>query len=229
MTPRPSNSGRRPKLERPAEHDQKTRCRLLEAAGRVFADKGCDRATGREICSLAGTNTAAVNYYFGGMEALYAEVVAEAYRRLIGLDALSAAVASQAEPAAKLRAGIELIARTLTGQGLGSWELRVIGREIVSPSPVADSVREREIFPKTRILASIVSDLMGLPQDHPAVARGCMNVAGPIFMLLVMDRSSMRRLFPKLGFHRDQLEGLVDHLVRFALAGLASTAAAAQE
>ncbi|MBP7933551.1 MAG: CerR family C-terminal domain-containing protein [Phycisphaerae bacterium] len=229
MRSRISDRGRRRQILELKAHEQGTRRRLFEAAGRVFAERGYDRATGKEICSLAGTNTAAVNYHFGGMEALYAEVVAEAYRRLIRLDALSAAVAGQTHPAAKLRAGIELIARTLTVQGSGSWELRVIGREIVSPSPVVDSVRDREIFPKTRILASIVSELMGLPQDHPAVARGCMSVAGPIVMLLVMDRSSMRRLFPKLAFGRDQLERLVDHLVQFALAGLESVAATANE
>ena len=44
-----------------------TRAQLLEAAGEIFAEKGLDRATGKEIADRAGTNSAAVNYYFGGL------------------------------------------------------------------------------------------------------------------------------------------------------------------
>ena len=34
----------------------------------------------------AGTNAAAINYHFGGIEGLYAAVLCEAHRRLISLD-----------------------------------------------------------------------------------------------------------------------------------------------
>jgi len=50
-----------------------TRKRLLAAAGRVFAEKDYRRATIAEICRLAGTNIAAVNYHFGDKETLYRE------------------------------------------------------------------------------------------------------------------------------------------------------------
>ena len=43
-----------------------TQLKLLEAAGRVFAEKGFQKATVREIVKAAGLrNIAAVNYYFG--------------------------------------------------------------------------------------------------------------------------------------------------------------------
>ena len=51
-----------------------TRENLLLAAGKVFADKGYEKATVREICKAAGvSNLAAVNYYFGDKERLYIE------------------------------------------------------------------------------------------------------------------------------------------------------------
>src|SRR5262245_41172153 len=158
------------------EEDQGTRRRLLEAAGQVFAEKGFERATGKEICERAGTNTAAVNYYFGGMEGLYAAVFQEAHSRLVTLDALSAAVADKADARSKLEAILDLFVRTLTGPASSSWVLRVVGREMVAPSPSLDELREKEILPKARILRSIVGELMGLPEDHPAVARGCVSI-----------------------------------------------------
>ena len=48
--------------------------RLLETALEVFARKGFHDATVAEICKKARANVASINYYFGGKEALYAEV-----------------------------------------------------------------------------------------------------------------------------------------------------------
>jgi len=202
--------------------EQTTRQRLLEAAGQVFAEKGFDRATGKEICERAGTNTAAVNYYFGGIEGLYVAVVEEANRRLVTLDALSAAVAGEADAKVKLEAVIGLLVRTLTSPTSSSWAMRVMGREVVAPSPVLDNLREKEFLPRSRILRGIVGELMGLPEDHPAVARGCVSVMAPCFMLLVCDRRILKRMFPRFGFGPEDAEAVIRHLVRFALAGLSA-------
>ena len=51
---------------------ERAREQLLEAAGEVFAEKGYGRATSKEICERAGMNSASVNYYFAGVEPLYA-------------------------------------------------------------------------------------------------------------------------------------------------------------
>jgi AcrR family transcriptional regulator len=208
--------------------DSGTRARLLEAAGQVFAEKGFDRATGKEICERAGTNAAAVNYYFGGMEGLYAAVLWEAHGRLVPFAALASAVAGKADARAKLEAMLGLIAEALTGPASASWVLRVLGREVVAPSPAVDALRQREFLPKTRILKAVVGELMGLPPDHPAVARGCINVIAPCMLLLIFDRRMLKGAFPGLGLAPDDAPGLVRHLVRYALAGLSAIAADAR-
>src|SRR5262249_30441501 len=49
-----------------------TKTRLLDAAGKVFAEKGRDQASVRDILKEAGIkNIAAVNYYFGDKDSLY--------------------------------------------------------------------------------------------------------------------------------------------------------------
>src|SRR5271163_4722221 len=79
---RPIRPARRPKSE---EERPGTREHLLEAAGHVFAQKGFEGTTAKEICERAGTNTAAVNYYFGGIEALYGAVMEEARNRIFSV------------------------------------------------------------------------------------------------------------------------------------------------
>ena len=59
-----SQSVHKTRKRRPAASDP-TREKLLDVAGRIFADRGYRAATIREICLAAGANVAAVNYHFG--------------------------------------------------------------------------------------------------------------------------------------------------------------------
>ena len=51
-----------------------TRQRLIDAAGTIFAEKGYEAASVRDICQQASANIAAVNYHFGSKENLVNEV-----------------------------------------------------------------------------------------------------------------------------------------------------------
>ncbi|MCF8032967.1 MAG: CerR family C-terminal domain-containing protein [Desulfarculaceae bacterium] len=61
------------KLE-PHNNGDATRERILDEAERLFAQKGYDAVTVREITSAAGAHLAAVNYHFSNKENLYLEV-----------------------------------------------------------------------------------------------------------------------------------------------------------
>src|SRR6266568_3256030 len=57
-----------------------TRERILEAAEEVFAEKGFNQATVREILKRAAVgNIAAINYHFGDKERLYIATVKNAH------------------------------------------------------------------------------------------------------------------------------------------------------
>src|SRR5919197_484158 len=59
-----------------------TRERLLSTAARLFASRGFQRVTVREICREARANVAAVNYHFGDKLGLYREVLQSAIDRI---------------------------------------------------------------------------------------------------------------------------------------------------
>ena len=60
----------------------RTRARLLEAAERLFAERGFRATSVRALTSEARCNVASVNYHFGGKEGLYREMFR---RRLVAL------------------------------------------------------------------------------------------------------------------------------------------------
>ena len=55
-------------------HGDLTREQILDAAERVFSEKGYNRTTFKEITSAAGSNIASINYHFGNKDKLYLEV-----------------------------------------------------------------------------------------------------------------------------------------------------------
>jgi AcrR family transcriptional regulator len=57
-----------------------TRSRILEVAERLFAERGFENTSVRDITAEADCNVAAVNYHFGGKDNLYVE----AFRGLLG-------------------------------------------------------------------------------------------------------------------------------------------------
>ena len=55
--------------------DRATRRRILDQAAALFAERGFEKVTVREICRAARANVAAVNYHFGDKRSLYVAVV----------------------------------------------------------------------------------------------------------------------------------------------------------
>ena len=137
-----AGSGRGPAAGQPAS----TRERLIEAAVRLFGERGIGTTSLRALTDAAGSNIAAVNYHFGSKEGLLRAVVDQTMRavneeRRLRLDQLEAA--PQPAPVADLvRAFVEPgIGLTQTDGSRGSDIARFIGRVMGEPD-----ARVREIF-----------------------------------------------------------------------------------
>jgi len=222
MANRIARNPRQTRTSRPHDDGVGTRQHLLEVAGQVFAEKGFDRATGKEICQRADANIAAVNYYFGGRDGLYAAVLTEAQSRLLTFNALSVAISGEQSAEKKLKTLIELVVGILTGAVSISWVFRVIGRELIAPSAFVTELRQKEFLPRVRLIKGIVSELLDVPADHPAVARVCINIMAPFAMLAIVDRSTLQSAFPQLRLVHGETDALAQHLLRYALAGIAA-------
>ena len=66
-------------MTRPAEY---TRQSIMKAAVKLFAEKGYQGASVRDIVAKAGVNQAAINYHFKGKDVLYLELLETAFEKL---------------------------------------------------------------------------------------------------------------------------------------------------
>lgn len=215
---------------RKAEGDrEKTREHLLETAGRVFAAKGFDAATGKEICELAGANAAAVAYHFGSLDGLYEAVLLEARNRLASTETLTSVIAGDRDPNAKIESFIALLVKTLAGPGSHSWAARVIGREIISASKICGEFSDGELQGRAELLKTLVSELTGLPREHAVVSRGVASIIAPFLLLLIVDRRRLERAFPTFNIRCDSGDDFTSYMTQFVLGGLAAIAHQAED
>jgi AcrR family transcriptional regulator len=161
-----------------------------------------------------------VNYYFGGIEALYLAVLEEAQNRIFSVQAIGNAIEGKTSPKAKLEAAVGALVQNLLGPVSSSWELRLLARDMVTPSPTSGAAKEKLVLPRARILRRFIGELIGLPENHPAVARGCITLMAPLCMLVLADRHMLKRALPSLGLGPDDAPALAQHMVQYALAGL---------
>lgn len=206
-----------------------TRDRLLEVAGQLFAEKGYDRTTSKEITERAEVNIAAVNYHFGGVEELYSAVIEEASRLIATSDQMNEALEGKHDAKDRLEAFLGLFVRSLAGPASSSWKLRILAREFSAPTIANQPQRKRDRLQKISMLKEIVGDLMELPTDHPAVARSCINVLAPCFILMIGDRPTLKSAFPQLGLRTQDAPALLEHMVQFAIAGMTAVAKEAKQ
>lgn len=200
-----------------------TRALILQVAGRLFAEKGFDRTTSREICLAAGTNMAAVNYHFGSRDGLYEAVLVEAHDQLMRLDALEAIGRSGDTPQERLRSLMALLSQRAVAQE-APWGLRVLVHELmVAPSPHLAALLRKAVLPKVQILMTIVAATLHLPADHPAVQRSMVLLLMPCIMMTVAPRGWLGQIVPAVC---DDPQGLLDDMTSYALAGLAAVSRA---
>src|SRR5262245_37668932 len=133
--------------------------RIIDAAGELFAERGFDATTVRDICQAAEANIAAVNYYFGDKQRLYIEAVVRAHRWRMDRVKLPE-WDSDTRPEKKLEGFIQTFIRRVRTGPDDTWHTRLIMREIANPSDACAELVQSSIRPQFEILLAILHDLL---------------------------------------------------------------------
>jgi AcrR family transcriptional regulator len=205
-------------------HD-KTRQRLLEAAGEVFAEQGFRQATVRDICARAGANVAAVNYHFGDKEKLYSEVLRYAHGCAIDKYPPSLGLPSDAPAEKRMHAFVLSFLQRLLDEGRPAWHAKIMSREMAEPTGAMDSLVDQQIKPHFAYIRQVVIDLLGRKGDEEGIRLCCNSVIGQC-LFYHFGQPVTQRLFPKRVFSMKDAPEIARHITKLTLAGIREIAKA---
>jgi len=198
-----------------------TRERILEEAERLFAQKGYDAVTVREITNAAGTHLAAVNYHFGNKENLYLEVFRARWlerSRKIRQPLLDLEKQEHFTPEDLVRT----LARALLGDSLTAEErlrhAQLISREMGQQSKAFALLTQEAILPFIEMSTRLWQRCLSRPMEPERLKLLALSIFSQVlyfnFARPVVTLATGREYNPEF------VEQLVEHITSFVLYGL---------
>jgi TetR/AcrR family transcriptional regulator, regulator of cefoperazone and chloramphenicol sensitivity len=191
------------------------RSKLVMAALHIFAEKGFEGATTREICELAGTNISAIRYYFGDKAGLYRAAFTEpmcdapchtkieTYADLPLPEALSLFFREFLEP---LKKGEEF-----------RLVMKLHFREMIEPTGAWQQEIDAEIKPQHEAMVSMLRQHLGLKRIDIDVHRLAFAIIGMAVHFYV-GQDVVSAISPQLLSTPKAIDTLADRLAAYSVA-----------
>jgi len=202
-----------------------TKERLLNEAEALFAQKGYDAVTVREITAAAGCNIASINYHFGNKQNLYMEVFRSRWqprvRRIHESFINSLTSQNSSSPAAIVQALAYAFLEGPLSDEERQRHFQLIVKEIAKPTTAFDLMVTEVMRPIFKELAVMLSSAMpdGIGQEDLML-----NIMSIFAMVLHFNfaRAAITRI---TGREYDSAfkARLVDHIIKFSLEGLGAS------
>mgnify|MGYP002624472581 CR=1 FL=1 len=196
---------------------ENTKEALIEAATEIFAEKGYEDATLREICAKAGANNAAINYHFRSKRDLYNETLKQACSGRSICDELDGY--ADATPVERLKQFIQALVERVFDKSKTAIHTRLMLREMAQPTDATEELVRDLIRPDFDYLMEILDEILpgseSAQQKHLiifSIIGQCVyyKIATPVVTLLVSKKE----------FRSYNASLLTDHITRFTLAAL---------
>jgi len=201
-----------------------TRERLLDQAERLFAMKGFEAVSVREITGAAGSNLAAVNYHFGNKMNLYMQVFRERWVHRTRRIRQSFARRLSGRSAPSLQEVVHAMARAFLDGPLTDEERRhhvmLMQRELSQPTEALKMVVEEVMRPHQQDLIELIRPRLPAGVDEERLRLCVLSILG-VTIYFTFARPTVSMIIK-----RDYDEGfknmLIEHIASFALNGINS-------
>jgi AcrR family transcriptional regulator len=192
---------------------EQSRLRLLQAGLRLFAQQGFAQTSTREIAEAAGTNVAAISYYFGDKAGLYRAVFLEP------IDApprdLSSFLAGSCSLKDGLRCMLGGFIEPLKHDETARLCVKLHCREMLEPTGLWAEEIANGIKPMHAALVSLLCRHFGLAQPDDEVHRLAVSIAG-LGVHLFVSRDVIEALAPQLSATPEAVDLWAERLLMYA-------------
>lgn len=192
-----------------------SRCRLLQAALRLFAECGFSKASTRQIAAAANVNIGAISYYFGDKEGLYKAAFTEP------MGSAKDDIPLFADPAMSLRQALHGLyqgfATPLKQDEQVQLCTRLHMREMVEPTGVWTEEIDNGIRPYQEALVQVLCRHLRLPEPDDDLHRLAFALVSQ-GVFLYMGRDVIQALSPQLLSTPEAIDAWASRMVDNALA-----------
>jgi AcrR family transcriptional regulator len=198
---------------------QSTKKRLIEAAGRIFSEKGYHLATVAEICEAADANIASVNYYFGDKETLYDEVWQRAFSTASERHPLAGGLPDNPDAEEYLFRYASAILHRIFSDDESGLFAKLLYREMASPTLALNRIVSAYLFPQNRPLRSILEGMLGPGFDEQTLMLCQHSIIGQC-AFYNFSRPLREKVLGRSLLSEKEIERTARHIARFSLGGL---------
>lgn len=155
---------------------EESRARILESAGKLFAERGYSGVSTRELATAAEANVSAIAYYFRGKKGLYRAVVnkliedTEPFFKPTAEKVREGVVAADGdeEKLAELTGWlIETLLKGILSKGPMRWQMGLMLREFYQPGEGFPIILENRVHPMHDAISGLVAAATGRDTDDP--------------------------------------------------------------
>lgn len=180
---------------RPRTDEDASRCRLLQAAVRLFAEFGFSKASTRQIAAAARVNIGAISYYFGDKVGLYKAAFTEP------MGSAKDDIPLFSDPAMSLRQALQGLyqgfATPLKQDEQVQLCTRLHMREMIEPTGVWTEEIDNGIRPYQEALVQVLCRHLDLPEADDDLHRLAFSLVSQGVFLFV-GRDVIQALRPQL-------------------------------
>ncbi len=189
------------------EHPRK---KLVLAALKLFADKGFEGASTREIADAAGANISAIRYYFGDKAGLYRA----AFTELCDPHACGGFDAALSMDQALGRFFAEFLEPLKQGETL-RLVMKLHFREMIEPTGVWAAEIQSEIKPQHQLMVSMLTQRFGISAPDLDVQRLALSIVGMAVHYYV-GQDVIAAIAPDVLANADAIDTLAERLAQYA-------------
>lgn len=200
-----------------------TRDRLLKVAEKLFAQKGYDAVSVREITTTANCNLAAVNYHFGTKQSLYLQMFRErwlsmAQRILDCFEENLAGYGGDSSPDTIIRSLAEAFIKGPLTDEERLYHFQLMTRELIKPTEGFDLVVNEVVRLFFERLGQRLSVIFADTTDAECMILNILSIIAMINYFTVA-RTPVSKIIGRT-YDESFKNRLVQHIVTFCLSGL---------
>lgn len=191
--------------------------KIIEAAGEIFAQKGYQNTTIRDICQKAGIYQLSVNYHFGSKENLFREVLLKTYQDTEEISLMEEI--KDLPPDRQLEKVIRIRVMSIFSSGKQGKYFKIIAKEISNNYDLVVEIMSETVIGYLEFLKGIFNQLssgkLGDFELNYCVYQLMSHVSA-----LSAHEKAVQVLFKTNTPSEEQLEAFIQHVKKFTIAGV---------